>query len=192
MKNGINFCLLIIILSLLICIVVKSKKEGFRGGGFAVHRGGSGGMRAFGPSSMGGPKPVSPGGPMGGPIPPSAMPPSPMGPRHPYPRPARGYGGVGWAQAGIPAYRYFNDYPLAYSYSYANDLRTCNNGCCDFNQCRLGNGCKFTSNDIKYMGDNPVSCIIHKYCVYKNVDKLDIAELEKKCAKQSNSNIVYN
>jgi hypothetical protein len=184
MNTRINICLLVIILVLVIIILIKQEREGFRGGGFAMRGGGGGGMRAFsprmGPAPMG-PAPMGPPGPPGPPHPPGPFPPRPF-------RPARGYGGVGWASAGIPAYRYFNDYPLAYSYSYANELNLCNNGCCDFEQCRLGNGCKFTSNDIKYMGENPDSCIYHKKCVSANVDKLDVNELEKKCAIKSRSN----
>jgi hypothetical protein len=198
MNTRINICLLVIILVLVIIILVKQEREGFRGGGFAMRGGGGGGgMRAFGGASppMGprmGPAPMSPRmgpAPMGPPGPPGPPPPGPKPfPPGPFPRPARGYGGVGWASSGIPAYRYFNDYPLAYSYSYANELNLCNNGCCDFEQCRLGNGCKFTSNDIQYMGENPDSCIYHKKCVSANVDKLGINELEKKCAIQSRSN----
>lgn len=170
MNSKINQFLLFIVLVLVIIIAVKSKtrSEEFRGGG-------GGGMKGF-----------SGGVPMGSPPPPGPKPPGPFPPGPP----RRGYGGVGWASSGIPAYRYFTDYPLAYSYSYANELNLCNNGCCDFEQCRLGNGCKFTSNDIKYKGQNPDSCIYHKKCVSANVDNLDKNQLEEKCRKESKSNVI--
>jgi hypothetical protein len=178
MKFRITPCLIIItvLLAFLILLLMSRNDEGFKGGGggFAMRAGGSGGggMRGFGGPGGGIPKP----GPPGPPPPPGRFP--------------KYGGGVGWASRGIPNYGYFRDYPLAYSTSYALELGPCINGCCDTEQCRLLNGCRYSSNDRKYVGENPDSCIAHKKCVSANLEKLPVDKLELSCAKTSNSKLI--
>lgn len=196
MKFRITPCLIIItvLLAFLILLLMSRDDEGFRGGGggFAMRAGGGGGgsggggMRGFG--GPGGPPPPGPPGPPG-------PPPGPPGPPGPPPGSFPGRfpkygGGVGWASRGIPNYGYFRDYPLAYSTSYALELGPCINGCCDTEQCRLLNGCRYSSNGRKYVGENPDSCIAHKKCVSANLEKLPVDKLELSCAKTSNSKLI--
>lgn len=206
MKLRLIPCLLVIIclLSILLLLLINNDWE-FFGGGFAMRGGGGGGgMRGFGGGGapamarpagpMPGPRPGPPPGPPPPPPPGPPRPPGPPGPRpRPYPRPGpwRGYGGVGWGGAGIPAYRYFADYPLAYSTSYALETQQCLNNCCDVRECQYGN-CKFTSNDKIYLGETPQSCIEHKKCVAdeENKKKLKVEELEAFCAEKSKSRLI--